>query len=298
MVARARPALRPAARAGAPGARVRRAATRWVSARRASQRARSPWAWARRVESTSTARDARALEAPEPRGGRGQLALAGPSGGRCARAAPRGPVPRRDASPPPAARWPAGTRRRSCRMACQKSAAAHETATQRTAGGRSSRGTLATRARRRHACMASCGVRTYPTGPTVDALAHRFGPAGPAPPRVSGDALRHYRCLPCRGRSACAEPGEQLGTLVEVRRTERFRIAALAPPPPRPPGCSSSARRPPASVGSSAIRRRRAGVQGPDGPALSLKKTASVTSLAPRLDAQALPAVDGQRVEG
>ena len=27
----------------------------------------------------------------------------------------------------------------------------------------------------------------------------------------------------------CAEPGEQLGTLVEVQRTERFRIAALSP---------------------------------------------------------------------
>ena len=27
----------------------------------------------------------------------------------------------------------------------------------------------------------------------------------------------------------CAEPGEQLGTLVEVQRTERFRISALSP---------------------------------------------------------------------
>jgi hypothetical protein len=27
----------------------------------------------------------------------------------------------------------------------------------------------------------------------------------------------------------CVEPGEQLGTLVEVQRTERFRIAALSP---------------------------------------------------------------------
>ena len=27
----------------------------------------------------------------------------------------------------------------------------------------------------------------------------------------------------------CEEPGEQLGTLVEVQRTERFRISALSP---------------------------------------------------------------------
>ena len=27
----------------------------------------------------------------------------------------------------------------------------------------------------------------------------------------------------------CQEPGEQLGTLVEVQRTERFRISALSP---------------------------------------------------------------------
>ena len=27
----------------------------------------------------------------------------------------------------------------------------------------------------------------------------------------------------------CAEPGDQLGTTVEVRRTERFRIAAVGP---------------------------------------------------------------------
>ena len=65
----------------------------------------------------------------------------------------------------------------------------------------------------------------------------------------------------------CAEPGEQLGTLVEVQRTERFRIAALTPPPPRPPGCSSSALRRRASVGWCAILAR-AGVQGPDEPAL------------------------------
>jgi hypothetical protein len=67
----------------------------------------------------------------------------------------------------------------------------------------------------------------------------------------------------------CAEPGEQLGTLVEVQRTERFRIAALSAAAAETAGMQLF------SAAAAARRRRlvrdpwaRAGLQGPDQPAL------------------------------
>ena len=66
----------------------------------------------------------------------------------------------------------------------------------------------------------------------------------------------------------CEEPGEQLGTLVEVQRTERFRIAALSPAAAETAGMQL--------FNAAAARQRRvvrdpwarAGLQGPDEPAL------------------------------
>jgi hypothetical protein len=66
----------------------------------------------------------------------------------------------------------------------------------------------------------------------------------------------------------CAEPGEQLGTLVEMERTESFRIAALGPAAAETAGMQL--------FSAAAARRRRlvrdpwarAGLQAPDGPAL------------------------------
>ena len=68
--------------------------------------------------------------------------------------------------------------------------------------------------------------------------------------------------------AVCAEPGEQLGTLVEVQRTERFRIAALSPAAAETAGMQLF-------TAAAARQRRvvrdpwvRAGLQGPDEPAL------------------------------
>ena len=66
----------------------------------------------------------------------------------------------------------------------------------------------------------------------------------------------------------CSEPGEQLGTLVEVERTERFRIAALSPAAAETAGMQL--------FSAEATRRgrlvrdpwARAGVQAADEPAL------------------------------
>jgi hypothetical protein len=66
----------------------------------------------------------------------------------------------------------------------------------------------------------------------------------------------------------CEEPGEQLGTLVEVQRTERFRISALSPAAAETAGMQL--------FSAEATRRgrlvrdawARAGLQAPDPPAL------------------------------
>jgi hypothetical protein len=66
----------------------------------------------------------------------------------------------------------------------------------------------------------------------------------------------------------CEEPGEQLGTLVAVQRTECFRIAALSSAAAETAGMQL--------FSAEATRRRgvvrdpwaRAGVQAPDEPAL------------------------------
>jgi hypothetical protein len=68
--------------------------------------------------------------------------------------------------------------------------------------------------------------------------------------------------------AVCAEPGEQLGTLVEMERTESFRIAALSPAAAETAGMQL--------FSAAAARQRRlvrdpwarAGRQAPDGPAL------------------------------
>ena len=68
--------------------------------------------------------------------------------------------------------------------------------------------------------------------------------------------------------AVCAEPGEQLGPLVEVQRTERFRIAALGPAAAETAGMQL--------FSAAAARQRRlvrdpwarAGLQAPDEPAL------------------------------
>jgi hypothetical protein len=65
----------------------------------------------------------------------------------------------------------------------------------------------------------------------------------------------------------CSEPGERLGTRVEVQRTERFRIAALGPAAAETAGMQL--------FSAAATRQRRlvrdpwarAGVQAPDEPA-------------------------------
>jgi len=67
--------------------------------------------------------------------------------------------------------------------------------------------------------------------------------------------------------AVCSEPGEQLGTLVEVQRTERFRIAALSPAAAETAGMQL--------FSAAATRQRRlvrdpwarAGLQVPDEPA-------------------------------
>jgi hypothetical protein len=66
----------------------------------------------------------------------------------------------------------------------------------------------------------------------------------------------------------CEEPGERLGTLVEVQRTKRFRISALGPAAAETAGMQL--------FSAEATRRRRlvrdawvrAGLQAPDAPAL------------------------------
>jgi hypothetical protein len=70
------------------------------------------------------------------------------------------------------------------------------------------------------------------------------------------------------GGALCEEPGEQLGTLVEVQRTERFRISALSPAAAETAGMQL--------FSAEATRRgrlvrdawARAGLQAPDPPAL------------------------------
>ena len=52
----------------------------------------------------------------------------------------------------------------------------------------------------------------------------------------------------------CAEPGEKLGTLVEVQRTERFRISGLSPAAAETAGMNSSAPRLRAGAGWCATR--------------------------------------------
>ena len=66
----------------------------------------------------------------------------------------------------------------------------------------------------------------------------------------------------------CAEPGDEHGSLVEVQRTERFRISALSPAAAETAGMQL--------FSAAAARQRRlvrepwarAGLQAPDEPAL------------------------------
>ena len=118
--------------------------------------------------------------------------------------------------------------------------------------------------------MPSCGVRTYPTGPTVGGVTSRLGPPGRGAAGTSAAMLGSMiDAFLVEVGAVCAEPGEQLGTLVEVQRTERFRIAALSPAAAETAGMQLF-------TAAAARQRRvvrdpwvRAGLQGPDEPALN-----------------------------
>ena len=116
--------------------------------------------------------------APRPR----RAGARGPSGGRCGGAALRGPARARVASPRRplrrASRSDDGDRRR---MACRKSAAAHENGGTADRRGPVRAGDASDAGARRHACTASCGVRTYPSGPAVGARPPGFYRLAEAP---------------------------------------------------------------------------------------------------------------------
>ena len=73
--------------------------------------------------------------------------------------------------------------------------------------------------------MTSCGVRTYP----LDFWSERVPTGGPRRDAgANGDAGPMIDAFVVEVGALCEEPGEQLGTLVAVQRTQRFRISALS----------------------------------------------------------------------
>src|SRR3954465_9130508 len=264
MVARAPRLWAGRARGGGSRSRVTRR-SRWVSARRACQRASSAWVCDKREDMTATAREVARSRRPRRAAAEAswrstpfwRLMWLRSAPGSWAAARCETPTAVGSATSRMTATivtgWRVGNVRRRMRTTAQ------------TVGGPVERGTLALP---RHRALLARLPAGYERTPWTCGRSG-FLPAGRGAPRAPAAVLRPLiDALRVESRARSEEPRAQPGTLVEVQRTERFRISALSPAAAETAGMqlfSAEATRRGRLVRDAWVR---AGPQPPDAPAL------------------------------